>query len=457
MADLARQVCHLLKEVENSRIGSSSTSTDQDIGDSISSADIITKRLVTFSDISELQSMNQKLLATVRELSHKQETVESFDPSAIAALHDKLSGLRDEHAELLEQQERNSKMINQLIAQRDMYKMLHKQALKGSGEEMSMQLERSLGSESPKPHDGPELPDYDNKLGALQAELEKARKDIERVKEESDAYRNEKLTNEKMLLEQVEKMRGELQELTKQNSKLSAKCETNDELFKIAKNNAEIYKQQIEKLEERNKIYSDSVIKHETSISYLKDQVLEAQTKLSRAEVLLSSLQKENALLRDSESRLLKERELLKTEMHSSKLLHTNIELIKASLDRNDAESKLRLEEQLSEAHRECAALRRRLQEEQDRFRQLSAHLEKQTQNAQARMEEEKQQADKLRNEVAELREELVGKAQQMEELSKKLKSSILVGAYNSTDSQRFKELERLLSHSQAEVWSYSL
>lgn len=451
--DLSRQVCRLLQEIQVSRTGSSTTSSDQDIGDSMNSADIISKRLVTFNDICELQSLNQRLLATVRELSSKQEEAESLDPAAIANLTEKLNSLREENAELLEQQERHGKMLHQITAQRDMYKTLYTQAMKGSGEDMSFEpsFARDITSESSKLGDVLEVHD-DDKLQNLQLELEKTKKDIERIKEESDTYRNEKLANEKLLVEQLEKMRSEVQELTKQNTKLSAKCESNDEMFKISKNNIEIYKQQIEKLEERNKIYSESIVKHETCISYLKDQVLEAQTKLSRAEVLLGSLQKENALLRDSESRLVKERELMKTEMHSSTLLHTNIELIKATLERNDAESKLRLEGQLMEAHRECAALRRRLQEELDRFRQLTSHLEKQTQNAQTRMEEEKQQADKLRKELIELREDYGEKTKQIQDLSKKLKTAMLMGADNNSDMQRFKEMEKMLNDSQAEI-----
>lgn len=184
--------------------------------------------------------------------------------------------------------------------------------------------------------------------------------------------------------------------------------------FQVLKNNTAIYKNQIEKLEERNKIYTETIAKHETSSKYLTDEAIEAQTKLARAEVLVGNLQKENALLRDSESRLLREREAVKREAYSQNLMHTNLELIRATLERNEAESKMRLEEQLKEAHRECAALRRRLQEEQDRFRQLTEHLEKQTQNAQSRMEEEKQEAEKLRKELVEIREELTGKSLQV-------------------------------------------
>lgn len=119
--------------------------------------------------------------------------------------------------------------------------------------------------------------------------------------------------------------------------------------------------------------------------------------------MILNNIQKENALLHDREIRLVKDVEFLNRDKQSANLMQTNIELIKATLERNDAEARIRLEERVDEAHRECAAMRRRLQEEQDRFRQLTEHLEKQTHTAQAAMEEEKLQADKLRQELAQV------------------------------------------------------
>lgn len=65
------------------------------MNDSLSSGDIITKRLVTFNDIAELQSTNQRLLALVRELSTQQEEAEAFDPATIADMKMKLETLKD--------------------------------------------------------------------------------------------------------------------------------------------------------------------------------------------------------------------------------------------------------------------------------------------------------------------------------------------------------------------------
>lgn len=454
VTDLSRQVVHLLQEVEHSRIGSSSTSTDNDLSDSMSSADIITKKLVTFNDISELQATNQKLLALVRELTERQEEVESVDPAAVANLRAKLEDLRDSQTELLEERDRQNKMMATLRNQRDMYKNLYTQAVKAAGEEIPTQLDKTFQSENgdaSKIHNDTET-HLEEKIQELENQIDKLNKQLETLREENDTYRTEKSANEKILLEQIDNMRGEVKELTRLNCKLSSHADANEEKFKVMQNNMEIYKKQISALEKQNKIYSESIIKHEQAATYLKDETIQCQTKLSKAEVMLGNLQKENALLRDAEQRLLKERESLKKESHQQNLIKTNIELIKATLERTDAEGKLRLEARLDEAHRECAALRRRLQEEQDHFRQLTEHLEKKTKDAQERMEEEKHEADKLRKEVSELREEVMLKASKIEELSKKMKMGLFAVPDTNAEVKKIRELEQQIADSEAEI-----
>lgn len=452
VADLSRQVVHLLQEVEHSRIGSSSTSTDNDMSDSISSADIITKKLVTFNDLSELQANNQKLLALVRELSDRQEEVEMLDPASIANLKMKLEDLRQSQNELLEERDRQNKMMATLRNQRDMYKNLYTQAMRSSGEDVAMVLERTYATENGEPKIQSETGGQDDKVQELENQIEKLNKQIETLKEDYDTYRNEKTANEKIILEQLESMRDEVKELTRLNSKLSSQADMNEEKFKIMKNNIEVYKKQIKALENQNKIYSESIIKHEQAATYLKTETLQCQTRLSRAEVMLSSLQKENALLKDAEQRLLKERESFKRDNHQQNLIKTNIELIKATLERTDAESKIKLETSLDESHRETAALRRRLQEEQDHFRQLSDSLSKQCKDAQRRAEEEKEIADKLRKELAEVREELIQKTNAIEELSKKLKMGLFTVNDSNAEVRKLREVEQQLADTEAEI-----
>lgn len=291
----------------------------------------------------------------------------------------------------------------------------------------------------------------DEKLQELESQVQKYRKDFEFLKEENDSYRKEKSDNEKLLLEQTEILRKEKSELVHSNGKLSVQVSSLENKCQKLQKEIDYQKSRVEALEKNNKLHTETIIKHEQTVMHLKDEILQSQTKLSRAEVILSNLQKENALLKDSERRLLKEREINRQETHTQNLIQTNIELIKATLERNDAESRIRLESRLDDAHRECSALRRRLQEEQDNFRELSEHLKKQAEMAQQRLEEEKQQAEKLRAEIVELRDDLVKKSTHIEDLTKKLKSSILALPETNVEGRKFREMEQMLAESQAE------
>ena len=77
-------MCYLIKSVEEARGGFVSDIDVSQVSydDSESSAQhVISKKLVTFSCIQDLQQNNQKLLALVRQLSEKQEAAEKISAS----------------------------------------------------------------------------------------------------------------------------------------------------------------------------------------------------------------------------------------------------------------------------------------------------------------------------------------------------------------------------------------
>lgn len=288
VADLSRQVCHLLQEVEQCRMGSSLTSPDMDFADSFNSADIITKKLVTFNDIQEIQQNNRKLLSIVRELSEKQEEAEAFDPANFAHLKTKLDELRDQQQELLEDKEKQIKMLETLKNQRDMYKNLYTQAVRASGDDIVLNLNDSLDVSKVMKDQSVDSHHSDEKtVRDLENQLENVKKELEQTKIEKDTYKEEKLANDKMLEEQLTSLRKENKDLTTLNCKLVAQAEVNEEKFKVVKNNMEVLKKQIVALEKQNKIFNDTILKHEQTVSYLRDDTMEAHAKLSKAEVML--------------------------------------------------------------------------------------------------------------------------------------------------------------------------
>lgn len=461
LADLARQVCYLLKEVQESRtstrIETRDLSSSMDTDDILSSQ-IISKKLVTFKDIEELQENNQKLLAVVRALSSRQEEIErATDEINSGEMKEKLERYMEQLADMQAAQDRHSKMVDGLLKQRDTYKNMYQQILKNSNEKKETEKdveEHKSNEESKTTKDNEEKEEWSRKL-------KEAEDKFKHVSDEYEIYRKERTAHEKMLSEEVERLRKEAEANSARCCRLRAQLDSANERFTLLQGNVASYKSQIKALEEKCTNYNVTIGKHEQSIMILKDETLAAQTRLARAEVQLENLRQERQLLKDSEGRLLKEREVYQRERQTQSLLRADMESIKASLERVQAEGHLRAEQRLDDANRECAALRRRLQEEQDRFRELAGHLERQLATVQERLKEERELNERLKAELDQARETETQSSQKIDELNNKLRqaaahsiSKPLTGDENLV--KRVKELEMQLSTYQTEAKSLS-
>jgi nucleoprotein TPR len=462
------QVCFLLKEVQECRSGTSMDTRDLSSSldtDDILSSQIISKRLVTFRDIEELQENNQKLLAVVRTLSSRQEEIEQVtDEIKSGEMKEKLDYYIEQLTEMQNAQDRQSKMLDGLLKQRDMYKNMYQQILKNSNEKKKEGLEENIEENKSKSEEEQGV-SKDNEEKEKEKEWSKKLKDAEdkfkHVSDEYETYRKERTAHEKMLSEEVDRLRKEAEANSARCCRLRAQLDSANERFTLLQGNVASYKSQIKALEEKCTNYNVTIGKHEQSIMILKDETLAAQTRLSRAEVQLENIRQERQLLRDSEGRLLKEREVYQRERQTQALLKADMESIKASLERVQAEGQLRAEQRLDDANRECAALRRRLQEEQDRFRELAVHSERQLAANRDRLKEQRELSERLMTELNQSRESATQNSQKIEELNNKLRQAASHSIAKSLTGdeglmKRIKELEMQLNTSQTETRSFS-
>lgn len=459
------QVCFLLKEVQECRSGTSVETRDLSSSidtDDILSSQIISKKLVTFKDIEELQENNQKLLAVVRALSSRQEEIErATDEINSGEMKEKLDRYMEQLTEMQNAQDRQSKMLDGLLKQRDMYKNMYQQMLKNSNDKKKELEENDEENKSKSEEEQRGTKGNEEKEKEWSKKLKEADDRFKQLSDDYETYRKERTAHEKMLGEEVDRLRKEAEANSARCCRLRAQLDSANERFTLLQANVASYKSQIKALEEKCTNYNVTIGKHEQSIMILKDETLAAQTRLSRAEVQLENIRQERQLLRDSEGRLLKEREVYQRERQTQALLKADMESIKASLERVQAEGQLRAEQRFDDANRECAALRRRLQEEQDRFRELASHLERQLATDRERLKEERELNERLKMDLEQLRNIDTQNSQKIEELTSKLcQAATHPTAKPLTGEEglmkRLKDLEMQLSTSQAETKSFS-
>ncbi|XP_075224314.1 nuclear basket protein megator isoform X2 [Lycorma delicatula] len=462
LTDLSRQVCFLLKEVEESRgVSVPLLLTNEPLrADVKTSSDVISKHLVTFSDIQELQATNRKLLAVIRELSNKQEMDEKeIENSKVLELKEQVRSLQNLYNEMLENEKQTRKALEVVKGQRDMYRVLFQQQVQGKNVTTPMNIDDELeNNEAPTESKVEELQKpligggHADKIAELDKKLHERQSELTSLRSEFDNYRKERSVNEKMLNEELERYRTDAQKKSKQISDLLAKSEYSQQNFKTLQANANLYKSQIASMESKINSYTSIIAKHEQSIMHFRDEALNANTKLSRAEVLLENLRQEHQLLKESEARLSKEREILIREQQGQKLLLASLDTIKASMERSEVEGKVRLESRLDEANKECTALRHRLQDEQDRFRERMDLLEKQTALAKQRLEEELEIANRVRAELEEAQKQLQQKQAQIDSINSKMREIKHTIVPDPTTEERAKSLEQQLGQKECEV-----
>ncbi|XP_058055554.1 nucleoprotein TPR [Anopheles bellator] len=467
--DLSRQIVHLLDAMQRMHVSGSGhfSQTDQSLAGHVDANELITRKLITFNEIEELQSNNIKLLMMVRDLSSKLETIEQIPDTveleaALKAREERIGEQQKQIGEL-------ERMLQVCKAQRDRYQKRfrysaptahhhHHTASMANGDEslddpaapMDSQSAAAAAAASTAANAAMAA-----KVSELEEKLQERHKELVALKDEYDTYRREKHTNDKMMNEHFDKMRTEIQELSSENVKLVGSIEFNAEQNRIMMRNAATHKKQIATLEERARNYEATIAKHEATIMYLKDEAMSAQSKLARAEVQLENLKAECRILKDNETRLQTERQIWNRDKQNQNILLNNLEMIKVSMERSENEGRLRLETRLDETSRECSALRRRLQEEQDRFREQTALLQRQTDSARRRMEEEVAVAETVQVELKNARDELEIKGRKIDELHRKLQETMLPNDDDNPVTQankRVRELEQQLESKRIEL-----
>ncbi|KAH8253929.1 hypothetical protein KR032_007674 [Drosophila birchii] len=467
-SDLSRQVCMLLDELNCLRSGvpRSRNRIERDDRMNITTESLISKELVTFDSIQELQENNVKLLAVTRELTAViEEHEKDNDKLKLEQCEEKLKKVNERFVGLEEVLAQKNNSITTLLAKCERYKKFYFSAQKKLGKKAvdldnsntdfdeSLTLDTSTKSAAQLEEEGK----LERRVRSLEQELAEETKKYASLKENYDYYTSEKRKNDALAQEQFDSMRKEVRELTSANCKLLNAAEFQKEQIELLHKNIITYKQQVTALEERTKNYEKTIVKHEQTVLMLKDEVMAAHRKHAVADSEAHGLRQENRILKDTLSRLQIEKEAYHREQQSQSLLLNNLEFIKANLERSEMEGRQRLEQRLDDSIRELAAQRRHFQEKEEKFRETVNDFKRQTETAVKLKEEEKQLAEKWHAELLGVREELAKKESQVNELSKKLQDSLTPSINENpiaTANKRAREFELKFDQATVEIES---
>ncbi|CAC5399713.1 TPR [Mytilus coruscus] len=422
MLDLSHQVQFLVKEIEEVKTGRIVRSDDDNVSSSeiSSSCEAISSKLVTFRDIEDLQRQNQRLIAVIRELSEKKEEEEKLaTESKTKELKDQLHIAHNELKELKMARDRQQEMVEAIVNQRDMYKVL---AQESSGTLPPSFMTTPMPSRSASYN--LRSPVASIRSPGLDKTMEETRVALKQMTEDFSTYKKERSENERILNEQIDKIRQNQADTRVQNAKLASQLEFQAERYKVLQSNNDGYKKEIASLREKVQKYSTSVAKHEQTVNTLRQDAMSSQENLARAQAQAQNYKMEKELLKSSEGRLLQEIESHRRERQSQSMLMANLEAIKNNLERSEFDTKTRYSNKIESLEMEVNTLKRKLKSEEDEHMALNTLWEKQTKSLRAQLEQALKDQENYKNKCTVLEKEKQQLKQQTIELEYKLKTA---------------------------------
>uniref|UniRef100_A0A8C9W8C0 Nucleoprotein TPR n=1 Tax=Scleropages formosus TaxID=113540 RepID=A0A8C9W8C0_SCLFO len=363
LTDMSQQIRVLLVELEEAR-GNHVVHDDEDVSstDISSTSEVISQRLVTFRSVEELQQQNQRLLAALRELGEHLKSLSKRVQTT--ELEQTLHKAQHEVEQLREQRNHQMQLVESIVKQRDMYRILLAQT---TGVSFPAHGEQELSFTSTPRRSPAVTPTMATPLQAAiaeSAEATEAKAALKQLQEAFNTYKKERVESDKIISSQNEKLQEQVSELRSQNAKISTQLEFASKRYEMLQENVDGYRREIASLRDTNQKMSTTSQKHQQAIHTLTEDLKEAKEKLALAETRYENLRKERDMLKVVESRLMQEKESILAEQRGQNLLLSNLKSIQVALERSETETRQRLNNQIEKQEREITQLQKKLEQE---------------------------------------------------------------------------------------------
>ncbi|KFZ52523.1 Nucleoprotein TPR, partial [Podiceps cristatus] len=376
--DLSQQIRVLLMELEEARGNHVIRDEEVSSADISSSSEVISQHLVSYRNIEELQQQNQRLLVALRELGEAREKEEQETTSSkISELQSQLEEALNELEKLRESRHHQLQLVESIVRQRDMFRILLAQTTGAIIPLQSILPEDISITSTPKRPNLPQAMSTPAPVSMAESvEAVEAKAALKQLQEVFENYKKEKAENDKLLNEQNEKLQEQVTELRSQNAKISTQLEFASKRYEMLQDNVEGYRREITSLHERTQKLTATTQKQEQIINTMTQDLRGANEKLAVAEVRAENLKKEKDILKMSDVRLTQQRESLLVEQRGQNLLLTNLRTIQGILERSETETKQRLNNQIEKLECEISQLKKKLESEVEQRHSLTKNQE---------------------------------------------------------------------------------
>jgi nucleoprotein TPR len=380
-ADLSLQVQNLVKkQLQNaSRKTYMSNPVASLIQSSASSSNdasrVISENLVEFDDVDELQRKNANLLQVVRRLTAERETREK-DPASSDELKEALAQI----AKLRERRQRQEVMVQSIIKQRDMYRLMSQQLQQSGDNGNNINNNVNNGNEDPLNNPSVSTNVAGQSLVASSSspsssssssivEERQSNEILNEMKMEFEAIREEHKETITALRDTLEATRKSETEMRVQHGRMQAEVQFLNDKYETLHKTTQGERDELTRMRSKNVSGQQMVVEHQRRLKMMENELSAANSQLKTLNQKIHRVEAEKEMkssaLERAEAdvhRLKGERERQSTVLEAMQKLERNLDSRAASNLERVQEKNTRLEKELEVSKKEIEAHTERIE-----------------------------------------------------------------------------------------------
>ncbi|KAH3666591.1 hypothetical protein WICMUC_005575 [Wickerhamomyces mucosus] len=375
---------------------------------------LISERLVTFRNITELQAKNEELLRITRELGSRLEAEEKTSKAKLESLeNDAIEEAKEAILSLQDEIKSTETQLNSVTRERDIFRAIASN--KGSSGNI---LTDDLSSQSIS------NTQHNDTLGK---QYEQAQREIKEAHDQLKQIKVEYETTISLLNKQISSLSSERSELSINLARSRSSNELIEERYKSLQENLKYSKSELDELRKRSDLLQESLTKQDLRTQQAAEELIQTKSLVESLRSETLNLKAEKHLWQTIEKRLNEENQALIQERSRLNSLLLSVQTLEKEREDSANDSHRRLLNQTHSLELELTSVRSRLN---DSSVELKDVLSKKDADSYAYQE----RIDSLRSELSSTREELIVKKGDAEQLQSKV--DFLTTKLKSTESQ---------------------
>lgn len=238
----------------------------------------------------------------------------------------------------------------------------------------------------------------------LQQKLDETKASLDRLHGQFDKYKEEMLTQNRMLNQEVDTYRASSSDATMKLALAESKLESALEKCKTMASVLEKTRKELDAAKEKISTLNGVIIKHESALALANNELAQARERANASETRLHSMALENDLHKSNYERLSKEFEIVQRENASRSNILSNLEMIRAGMERTEREAKLMYTQRIEQLEKDNQIMRKQLEHDKEQHAVVVKSWQSQYDQLVGQRDSEKADYEKTRNDLSEIK-----------------------------------------------------